>query len=121
MDESELEQTVPASWPTVAIDKKHAFQTVVVPSPVSEASPTSRVVVSKARREKINSLEQKEENLSKAGITRYKYMLRIAEALEATIKVEYRAKTNSRATRKKTSRARATKINKPNSRKPARP
>lgn len=34
--------------------------------------------------DKINNLVQKEINLSKAGVTRYKYMLVIAEALEAT-------------------------------------
>lgn len=34
--------------------------------------------------DKINNLVQKETNLSKAGVTRYKYMLVIAEALEAT-------------------------------------
>lgn len=34
--------------------------------------------------DKINNLVQKETSLKKAGVTRYKYMLVIAEALEAT-------------------------------------
>lgn len=43
----------------------------------------SSVVVPSKRIDKINNLVQKEINLSKAGVSRYKYMLNIAEALEA--------------------------------------
>ena len=94
MDESEFENfPTGKSTDGVASDKKHASVTVVVPSSQTEASPSKVISQSspdKKKRDRINSLEQKEENLSKAGVTRYKYMLRIAEALDATKKVEYR-------------------------------
>lgn len=41
------------------------------------------VAVTSGPTDKINNLVQKETNLAKAGVTRYKYMLVIAEALEA--------------------------------------
>lgn len=54
---------------------------------LKEASPSKKVVVpesdSKKNIDKINNLVQKEINLSKAGVSRYKYMLNIAESLEA--------------------------------------
>lgn len=49
---------------------------------------SSVVTTPKHRREKINNLEQKEENLAKAGVTRLKYMQRIAEALDAVKTVQ---------------------------------
>lgn len=51
-------------------------------SPISSVVPSAITLPSSI--DKINNLVQKENNLSKAGVTRYKYMLVIAEALEAT-------------------------------------
>lgn len=48
--------------------------------------------------DKINSLVQKEDNLKRAGVTRYKYMLVIAEALEA-VKVGDIVHANGNVTR----------------------
>lgn len=103
MDESDFENITPRTKSDgVAIDNKHAYVTVVVPSNVlkEEASPskvieTKTVAVEKgipvkSRRDKINSLEQKEARLEEAGVTRLKYMRRISEALDAVKTVEYR-------------------------------
>lgn len=50
----------------------------ISPPPVIEVPLASGPI------DKINNLVQKETNLARAGVTRYKYMLVIAEALEAT-------------------------------------
>lgn len=57
----------------------------IKPAPVVAAPPTPPRAI-----DKINNLVQKETNLAKAGVTRYKYMMRIAEALDAVKTVEYR-------------------------------
>lgn len=46
--------------------------------------PTDKKITPTGNIDRINNLVQKETSLSRAGITRYKYMVVIAEALEAT-------------------------------------
>lgn len=64
-------------------------QAVVVPGSPLQTNQVP-LGVTKRTLDRINNLVQKEESLSKAGVTRYKYMLRIAEALDAVKVVEYR-------------------------------
>lgn len=63
MSEEELEELTQGHVPPISA----APQAVAIPPAI----------------DKINNLIQKESNLAKAGVTRYKYMLVIAEALEA--------------------------------------
>lgn len=91
MDELDFENpTPPRQNDAVAIVNKHACITVVVPSNVLKEDPSPSKPLSKSRRDKINSLEQKEARLEEAGVTRLKYMRRISEALDAVKTVEYR-------------------------------
>ena len=97
MDEENFESAIPANQPTVAIDKKHAYSTVVLkPSiPVEDPSPSKGLSgkdpsVIKPERDKINNLPQKEKRLEEAGVTRRKAYQVIADALEAVIEYEVR-------------------------------
>lgn len=107
MDESDFETIpTPAIPAAVAIDNKHAYKKVVInplipdePSPIKKedvkkvvvsdkvSENVSEKVVSKKKRDRINSLEQKEGRLEEAGVSRLKYMKRIAEALDAEVEI----------------------------------
>lgn len=95
MQSEESFDSGPVESAGVAINKKHASQTVVLTSPQLDPSPSSLKTtpspsLSKRERDRINNLAQKEMRMEEAGVTRLKYMQRIAEALEATKVVEVR-------------------------------
>ncbi len=67
----------------VAIDKKHAYKTVVVPSHINTDPSPSKGGSTDKSLDKINNLAQKEVSLSRVGVTREKAYSVIARALDA--------------------------------------